>query len=101
MIQTTQQMPEPHDHCENHIELLPVEPVAMSLYLPRHDVLRTQNLMKELFFKTRCAASATAHHESAQDQASVHGLCQRCRRAADIMYAASVDHSYCVSTPGK
>jgi hypothetical protein len=31
-------MPEPHDHGENHIELLPVEPVAMSLYLRMHDV---------------------------------------------------------------
>ena len=29
-----------------------------------------------------CAAGATAHHESARDQMSVHGLCQRCRRAA-------------------
>jgi hypothetical protein len=35
-------MPEPHDHGENHIELLPVEPVAMSLGLRMHDVLRTQ-----------------------------------------------------------
>ena len=34
-------MPEPHDHGENHIELPFVEPVAMSLYLRMHDVLRT------------------------------------------------------------
>jgi hypothetical protein len=39
--QTTLQMPEPHDHGENHIELLPVEPVATSMNLRMHDVLRT------------------------------------------------------------
>jgi hypothetical protein len=36
---------EPHDHGENHIELLPVEPVAMSLHLWMHDVLRTHSLL--------------------------------------------------------
>ena len=39
--QPTQQMPEPHTHGENHIEQLPVEPVAKSLDLRMHDVLRT------------------------------------------------------------
>src|SRR6516162_6063288 len=37
-------MPEPHDHGENHIELPFVEPVAMSLYLRMHDVLRSHRL---------------------------------------------------------
>lgn len=39
--QPTQQMREPYNHGENHIELLPVEPVAKSLDLRMHDVLRT------------------------------------------------------------
>ena len=39
--QPTQEMPEPYTHGENHIEQLPVEPVAKSLDLRMHDVLRT------------------------------------------------------------
>jgi hypothetical protein len=38
--QPTQQMSKTRDHGQNLIELLPVEPVAKSLYLQMQDVLR-------------------------------------------------------------
>jgi AcrR family transcriptional regulator len=61
-------MPEPHDHGENHIELLPVEPVAMSLYLRMHDVLRTHRAVyryvesKEALFGLVVRAGAMPEH---------------------------------------
>ena len=44
--QPTQQMLEARDHGENLIELLPVEPVAKSLYLQMQDVLRIHRRAK-------------------------------------------------------
>lgn len=57
----THELPEPRNHGENHIELLPVRRVAKSLYLRMHDVLRTHTVGRR--HETR-AAGANARFEN-------------------------------------
>jgi hypothetical protein len=75
-------MPEPHDHRENHIELLLVEPAAMSLYLRMYDVLRTHAPTAGVL-ALRTGHAAAPHYMAGQINIAAQleqEMCQRRRR---------------------